>query len=183
AAGGAAAALANLRRALRRPGGVAAAAAAARFVDEGERHLDFAVPGKRLGARQVEGAPAAVDAVVAGPQGVGGVGQITQQELGTVHQHAAIALGGDGEAPQYRLRERVLHRLPLERIGAARSERQVRLHEQDLRADTLERDDAAAASGAAVEADVVGAEAGGEAEREEELGVEPRDLEEERAGS
>src|SRR5262249_45612249 len=75
-------------------------------------------------------------------------------------------------------RERVLDRLALERVGAARSERLVRLHQQHARADALEDDQAAAAAGAAVEADVVGAETCGQTGGEQELGVEPRDLDE-----
>ena len=68
-------------------------------------------------------------------------------------------------------------------LALRRAERLVALHHQDARSDALERDDLAAALLSAIEADVVGAEAGGEAGGVQELGVEARDLEVERAGA
>src|SRR5206468_9226840 len=76
-----------------------------------------------------------------------------------------------------------LDRLALGRVRAARSERLVRLHEQHARTDAVEVHDASAAAGAAIEPDVVRSEAGRQAGRVEELGVEPRDLEEERSAA
>jgi hypothetical protein len=70
-----------------------------------------------------------------------------------------------------------------QRIGAARAERLVALYQHDLRPDALELDEAAAAAaGAAIEADVVGTEARRQTGREQELGIEPRDLQEHRSG-
>src|SRR5262249_21694700 len=83
---------------------------------------------------------------------------------------------------EHRSRERVLDRLAFERVGAARAERLVRLYEQHARADTLEKDEAPAAAGTAIEADVVRSQAGRESRREQELGVHLRDLEEHRSG-
>src|SRR5437870_5433653 len=82
---------------------------------------------------------------------------------------AAVALGGEREAPEHRSRERVFDRLTLERIAAARSEVQVGLHHQHPRPDALEADDAAAAFLAAVETDVVRAQARRQAGREEKV--------------
>src|SRR5205809_658495 len=69
----------------------------------------------------------------------------------------------DVEAPQHRLRERVLDRLALEQVAAARAERLIGLDEQDARPDALEQHHASAAALAAIEADVVRAEAGRQA--------------------
>ena len=77
-----------------------------------------------------------------------------------------MRFGRDRESPEDRLRERILDGLALERILAARSERLVALHQHDARADALELDEAAAAAaGAAIETDVVRAEAGRQAGR------------------
>src|SRR4030095_9745129 len=67
----------------------------------------------------------------------------------------------------------------------ARSERLVALHEHHAWADPLELDDAAAtaAAGSAIETDVVRTEAGREAAAEQELGIEPRDLQQHSAGT
>src|SRR4030095_3809810 len=73
-------------------------------------------------------------------------------------------------------------RLALERILTARPERLIALHQEHARADALELDDPAGAAGAAVESDVVRPETGREPGREQEVGVEPADLEEHRAG-
>ena len=67
-------------------------------------------------------------------------------------------------------------------IGAARAERLVRLHQHHARTDTLELDDPALAALAAVETEVVRTEAGRQAGRQQELEVEPRNLEQHRAG-
>ena len=94
-----------------------AAASAGRVVREGQRHLDLGVLRERLRARQVERAARAVDAVGARTQRAAGAGDVAQQEVGRVHEHVAAALGGDGEAPQHRLGERILDRLALERVA------------------------------------------------------------------
>ena len=183
AAGAAAAVFRNRSGALLRSGRVAAAASAAGVVGEGQRHFDLAVLRKGFRARQVERAPRAIEAVGARPQRVAGAGDVAQQEVGGVDEHAAVALTGDGEAPDHRLGERVFDRLALERVRAAGAERHVRLHHQHARADALERDDARAAAAAAIQADVVRAEAGGQAGVHQDVGIELRDLDEQRSGA
>ena len=172
---------ANRRRTLRRP--AAAAAPAGRFVDEGERHVDLGVLRKAFGVREVERAARAIDAVGARPERAAGVRHVAEQEIGCIDQQAAVALAGDREAPQDRFRERVLHRFALGGIRAARPKRLIRLHEQHPRPDALEIDDASAAAGAAIEPNVVRSEARRQAGRIEELGVEPRNLDEQRSAA
>jgi hypothetical protein len=65
----------------------------------------------------------------------------------------------------------------LGRIRAEVTEGLIRLHQQHLGTDALERDQAPAALLAAIKADVVGTEAGGEAGGVEEIGIEALNLE------
>ena len=108
---------------------------------------------------------------------------VAEEEIGGVHQDAAIALGGDGEAPEDGLGEGVLHGAAFGGVGAGGAEVLVALDHEDAGADALEGDDLAAAFLAAVEADVVGAESGGEAGGVEDGGVEARNLQPEVAGA
>src|ERR1019366_10375649 len=75
------------------------------------------------------------------------------------------------------------HRAALGRVGARRSEGFVALHQHHLRSDTLEGNDAGTAFLAAVEADVVRSQSGGEPGSIEELVVEARDLQPQAAGT
>ena len=155
------------------------------LIGEGEGHFDLGVLGERLGARQVDGAARAIHAVGggAGAQRVARAVAVAHEEIGGVHQDVAVALGGDGEAPQDGLREGIFHRPALGGIGAGRAEVLVALHHQDARADAFEGDDLAVAFLSAVEPDVVGAESGGEAGGVEDSGVEAWDFQEQVAGA
>ncbi len=181
-AGAPAAVLGNRSGTLLRARRVAAASAAC-LVHEGQRHFDFGVLRKRFRARQVEGTAGAIEPIGAGPQRVGGAGHVAQHEIGRVNQDVAARLAGDREAPQHRLGERIFHRLALERVGAARAERHVRLGHQHAWTDALERHDPRAAAAAAIQADVVGAEPGRQAGVQQDLGIELRNLEEHRSGA
>ena len=163
--------------------GPEAAARVHGFVHEGERHVHFGVLREALRVRQVEGAARAVHAVGAGTQAAGRAVHVAQEEVGGVHEQSAVRLGGNGKAPQDRLRERVFHGASFERIGAARPERLVALHEHQARPDTLELDDAALAALTTIEPEVVRTEARREPGREQELRIDPRHFEQHRAGA
>src|SRR5262249_34161541 len=158
ATAGAAAALADRQGPLYRA--AAATASGCGVVGEGERHVDLGVPGEALGVLQVERAPRAIDAVVAGAERAGRAGHVAQEEAGAVDEQVGVALAGDRDPPQDRLCKRVLDRLAFERIRAARSERLIGLHEHHAGADALEVDQPSGAAGSAIEADVVRAKAG-----------------------
>ena len=87
---------------------------------------------------------------------------VAQEEIGGVHQNASIGLRRHSEAPQNGLRERVFDRLALRGVGAGRAEVLVALHHHHARSDALEADDLALALLSAVQADIVGAQSGGE---------------------
>ena len=160
------------------------ATAASLFVHEGQRHVDLGVHRKVACVWQIERAARAVEAIVSRPQAGRRIGDVAHEEVGRVNQQASAGFGRDRETPQDRLRERILDRLPFERILAARSKRLVRLHQHHARPDALEvNQPSAAAAGAAVETDIVRAEPGGQAGVEQELGVETRDLEKHRAAA
>src|SRR5947207_14171153 len=90
----------------------------------------------------------------------------------------AVAFGGHREAPEDRPGKRVFDRFAFGGIAAARPEIEVRLRHQHLRAHTMKADDPAAGFLAAIETDIVRSESGGQAGREQKIGVEARDLEE-----
>ncbi len=176
----AASAFADRRRTLRRAA-ASAAASARRVVGERQQRFDLGVLREGLRPRYVERAAGAVDAVRAGPERTAGAVNIAEQKVRCVHEHVAVGLGSDREAPEHGLRERVLDRFALRGVRAGRSETLVALNQQDTRSDTLKHDDASLSALAAVEPDVVRAETGGKAGRQQELGVESRDLEEQRS--
>ena len=82
-----------------------AAAPAGGFVGEGQGDFDLGVLGEGLGARQVEGAAGPVHAVVGRAERVAGAVAVAEQEIGGIHQHAAVAFGRHGEAPEHGLGE------------------------------------------------------------------------------
>ena len=84
---------------------------------------------------------------------------------------------GNLEAPQHRPRERVTHRLCFSGVRRQGAELIVRLHHEDARAGAFELDDAGAGEDAAIEADVVRAEASGESSRIQDFRVEFGNLE------
>src|SRR5258708_1270426 len=155
-------------------GAGAAGRSAAGLIGGGEGGFDLGVFGEGFGARQVDGAARAIDAVGgwAGAERAAGAVSVAQEEVGGVDEHAAIALGGDGEAPEDGLGEGILHGAAFRGIGAGGAEVFIALHHEDARSDALEGDDLAVAFLSAIEADVVGAESGGEACGVEDRGVE-----------
>ena len=108
---------------------------------------------------------------------------VAEQEIGGIHQHAAVALGGHREAPEHRPGKGVLNRAALGGVGARGTERLVGLDQQHLGPDALERHDFSGALLAAIEADVVRPQAGGQTGGVQEIHVEARDLEPQAAGS
>src|ERR1035437_3319735 len=81
-----------------------------------------------------------------------------------------------------RLGKGILDRFALGRIRARRSKRLIPLNHHHLRPHALERHDPSLAALAAIEADLVGSQAGGEAGGVEEVAVESWNLEKQRAG-
>ena len=108
---------------------------------------------------------------------------VAHEEIGSVHQHAAIALRGDGEAPQHGLREGVLYRAAFGGIGAGGTEVLVALDHQDARSHALEGDDLAPAFLSAIEADIIGTQSRGETRRVQHGGIEAGDLQPQIAGA
>src|SRR5262249_9461144 len=124
-----------------------------------------------------------VDAVGTRTQGAAGARHVPQEEVARVHEDVPVAFGSNGESPENGLGKGVLDRSALQGVRAARPEGVIRLNQQHFRADPLEHDDAAATFLATVEADVVRSKTGGQAWRIEELRLEPRNFQPERAGA
>ena len=156
----------------------AAAASSAGLVGERERHFDLGVLRECLGSRHVYRAARAIDAIGgrSGAERAAGAVSIAHEEIGSVHQHAAIALGGDGEAPQHGLGEGIFYRAAFGGIGAGGPEVLVALHHQDTRSHALEGDDLAPAFLSAIEADIIGAQSRRETRRVQHRGIEAGDL-------
>ena len=175
------------RRRRRDVGDAAARQAAAGLVDavaaagEREDRVQLGVARERLGPRQVHRAPRRVEAVARRLEAADDVVHVAQDERGRVDEDAAVGFGGGLEAPQHRRRERLRHRPPLVGVVAGRAKRVVRLDQQHLLADPLEAHDVRRAELAAIEADVVRAQAGRQRRVIEQLRVERRDLEPDRA--
>ncbi len=164
--------------ALRRIGRPRLVAAVAR---EREEDVNLGVLRKRLRAGHIDGAAARVHAVAGRPEARDHAVHVAHQEVGGIDEHAAVGFGANRKAPQHRRGEGFFDRAALIGIGAERAIGVVRLDHQHLRADAPERDDVLRAQLAAVEADVVRAESCRERGDVEELGVELRDLEPQRA--
>ena len=159
----------------------ATAAPTAAVGDHGRNHIDLGVLREALRAGHVDRAARPIEPI-AGPKPPGEAVRVAHEEVGEIDEHAAVGLGGDREAPENRLRERVFDRLAFGRIRRIRAVIVVRLGHENLRTDALELHDARAAELRAIEADVVGAEARREPREVNQLLVEPSDLHEEGAG-
>ena len=148
-----------------------------------ERQLGFhlGVFRKAERHRRVDRAARGVEAVRPRPQPRRHVVSVADEDHGKVDEQPIARGRRDREAPQDRARERVTHGARFGGVGRQRAELVVRLHHEDPGAGAFELHDARARQDAAVEADVVRPEAGGEPGRVEHFGVELRDLEPETA--
>ena len=133
--------------------------------------------GNALRARHVERAAGAIDAVIARAQRPAAPSM--SRSRNRRHRRArARRFGRNREAPEHGLRKRVFNRLAFGRVLAARSERLIGLHQHDPRARFVGTGRRGPAALAAIEADVVRPEARPTDRREQEVGVEPRNLDE-----
>ncbi len=181
--GGAGSGNLNWRRPLRGRGS-SAAAAAGWFIGKGYGDFNFGVLGERFGAFEEDGAARAIELVVTtGGERGGGACPVANEKIGGVDQNVAAGLGSDGETPEDGLGEGVLNGPPFGGVGTGGAEVFAALHQQHLRTDTLKGNDFATVFEPALEADIVGAEAGGDAGGEQEVVVEAVDLKPEAAGA
>ncbi len=173
---------ADLRGALGRAAAAAAPAAGRAVSGEGQDRVDFGVLRKRFRPGHVDRAACPVHAEIARPQARNHVVRVAQEEVRRVHEHPAVGFGGHREAPQNRLREGVLDRAALIRVGAVRAERVIGLHHHHPRPDPLEFDDPSLARLSAIDPDVVRPETRRKAGGVQHLGVELVDLHPEGSG-
>ena len=150
-----------------------------------ERQLGFhlGVLRKSERHRRVDRAARGVESIGARPQPRSHVVAVAHEVLGEVDEQPFARGGGDREAPEDRSRERVTHGARFGGIGRQGTELIVRLHHEHLRSGAFELDDARPGQDAAIEPDVVRAEARGEPGRVEHFGVELRNLEPQPAGA
>ena len=141
-----------------RVGGDAADVAARVVAGEGQARLQLGVLRKGLGHRQVRDAPARVQpeaALARLLQLLRDAVDVAHDEVGGVHEDAAVRGCRGGEAPHDALGEGVADGLPLGGVVRDRAVAQVRLHEEHPGSDALEVDHALAAELPAVQPDVV----------------------------
>ncbi len=159
---------------------------------EGELGLDLSVLGEVLGGVEGDGGAGGVEvvgALVGGLEGFGDVVCVAEEEVcGVDEEDCGMRRGGgvlglDFEAPEDAFCEGLAYGEALGGIRGAGTVVEVGLDEEDFAADAGEVDDAAGAELAAVEADVVGAEAPGELVEEEEVVVGGGEFHEELAGA
>ena len=102
---------------------------------------------------------------------------ISHKEVRRVNQRVTICrFRRHRESPQCRPGERISHRLPLRRVRTRRAERLVLLHHKNLGPDALKRHDTPLPALTAIETNVVRTEPSCESGRDQELGIEARDL-------
>ena len=157
-----------------------AAGRTAAFIRERQHRVDLGVLREPLRLRQIEGAARPVDAVVPEPRAR--VQDVAQEEVRGVDQHAPVGLGPYGEAPQDRLRERILDRVHFVGVLAVGAPCVIGLHHHHARPDPLELDDPPLAADPTIEPDVVRPQPRRQAGGVEHLGIELGDLHPERAG-
>ena len=87
---------------------------------------------------------------------------VAQAEGGGVNQHPFALFGFHREPPENRLGKRFLDRTPLLQVGGSRAVILVRLHQQNFGAAPFKAHDMGAAELPAIQANVVGADAGGQ---------------------
>ena len=102
---------------------------------------------------------------------------IAEEEVGGVDEDGSLLFGFDFESPEDAFGEGLGDGEAFGGVGGAGAVVEVWLDEEELAADAGEVDDASLAELAAVETDVVGAEAVGELVEEEEVVVGGRDFE------
>ena len=147
---------------------------------ERQRGFEFRVSGEPLGPRQEQGAPRRVEpeGALPGPaHGADHVVAVTQDKIGPVHKHRTVGFGLDLEAPDHRLRKRLLDRAPFVGIVALGAEAVVRLHHQQSGTDPVEPDDPGPGELAPVETDIIGADPGRHRRDVEQFLTQPADLE------
>ena len=152
---------------------------------EGERRFHFGVLREAFGTGQIDGGARSVDVISAlfgFAQGLGYAVRVVKEKCRGIHQHAAIVFGLGLEAPQHGTGEGFLHRAALIGVGGVSAEGRMHFHQQDLRAATLEADQARTAGLSAVEADVVRSNARGKRIDVKKVGVEAGDFHPQLAG-
>ena len=156
-----------------------ARAGARRVRDERGRHFHLGVGRKALRHRHVDRAARPFEAVRRRTKALCHAVRVAHQEVGGVHEHAAVALGGDGESPDDRLRERVFDPLSFKRAATHRAVVVVGLHQHHFRSHALERHHFGVAQLRAVEADVIRAQARRHTGLIQELVIESRNFDKE----
>ncbi len=140
---------------------------------KGQRGFDFCVERKAFRSRKIDSAARAIqmirallgaakrrgNAVSVSEEKVGGVNKYMAILLGCIGDRFAILLGGNGEAPKRRLRERIVDSTALIHVVGHRAIAEILLNEENFRPAALEPDDGRFAELAAVEADVIRADA------------------------
>ena len=155
---------------------------AGRVCHERRRDLDLRVLRKRLRVGGIDGAARAIEPVRRRPETADDAGGVAHEEIRQIDEHAPVRFGRGREAPDYRLRERLFHRVAFVRVRALRAVIVVRLDHQHFRPDPLEADDARVGETGTVDADVVRSHPGADAGDVQHFLIEFRDLEIERAG-
>ena len=152
------------------------AAAPAALPHEGQRCLHFGVLREVHHHRQVHRAPASIEPVGAGPHPCREPRDVLQEERREVDQHAVARFGPRREPPQGRWRKRVLHGPAFGRVVARRAKPVVGLDHQHLGPHAMEAHDPRTRELPAVDADVVGPQAGTDPGRMENIGFPLADL-------
>lgn len=159
---------------------------------EGELGLDLSVFREVFGGVKGDGGPGEVEAVgalVGGLEGFGDVVGVAEEEVCGVDQEEGGMGGGGGvlgldfEAPEDAFRKGLADGEALGGVGGAGAVVQVGLDEEDFAADAGEVNEPPLAELAAVETDIVGAEAPGELVKKEEVVVGGGECHEELAGA
>ena len=165
--------------------GTAAASArcaAGGTADERQLGFHFGIFRKGREAGRVDAAAAGFETIGAGREPSGNLGRVAHEKFVVVHEVVAVTGRGDREAPQHRPREGVPDGFGFRGVLREGAELVVRLHHQDPRSGLLELHDPGAGGLAAIDPDVVRAQAGRHAGRIEDLGVQHRNFDVQLAG-
>lgn len=130
---------------------------------EGEEYFDFGVGGEAFRAVEINGGAGGIDLVRSGagaPKGRGGVVTVADDKGGQVDEDAGAFFGSHGKAPVDGAGEGVGDGLLFVLVDGGGAEALVGFDQEDFRADAFEAHEAGATDLAAVEADVIRAEAG-----------------------